>query len=1550
MTLALYGKSRRRQLLLVGLAVLVTTLALLAGLGGENSSRAASGDTGWKSPALDGSSTLNTANANNGFTNGERAKAADTTFATIRVEWNQHSYGSFGLTIPPDAVVGGIEVGVDFWHRLAAENNCSLQVRLWRDSKGGSARWTGPKALAGAGDSHTDTYLIAGGPTDLWGESAWANADFANTPFLVDLQYVDHGSKCTSTTSSGGLAIDHLQVRVHYSTPDATPLPDLQVTKRATRNGQEVSSIADNEEFRWAWTITNAGEGDAVFEAGNEVLRDQLPAGMSYSGIGHSQGGLLSCAIASDVIVCTALGPITVPPAGTVSISVNADPGSHGTYTNTATGCQVDVLNGNTAGNVAESDETNNACSTSVSVEVLERFHSRLCIRLVDNGDDVLGQTAKFFFTIENVTTGSGTNAGTPTRTETDVNAPINASVECGDLSYVPVGTVLRATFGLIEPVDATVAPGYPIAQLWPGIDPTPPSSVVEFTVGDGNCGGPTNDEAVIANGTCNLYLFYKLAPASPPVQPPTVHKGAAAIAVADGKAFWDITIDQPAENAAPQTVVITDAHSDIELVNAPACSLNGAVITCDVTESDLTITVARPISGQTLASGTLCAGGTVANHLLSASAAGTPLTITAGGSPVAIDVRDTSACAPPTITKMLVPGGAATVEDPADVRWQITVSNPADGLNGVTVAVRDASAALVAGGATTDPAGNLTNWCEVIAAPFEVTCDLAAGGTATFIVSPVIAPALQCEDQQFENTAEFRVGTGAWQVKSGPAITLLGSEAECPQDITIVKRLVNLPEGFTIDPATDLPSFAVPGGTYVSGPTPNGNGQYAWVYTVPPRYEGIIVESVPSGWEPVACEAEPGAYATFCNQPLAKVAVRKMFIPNGGPDATADDLPLAITLEGHGQFAPGPVVDNRSDYSSKRVSAGQFTITETLNNGWHLRDVTVSGAGCEEVVPGNLLEALEAQLVRVIHLLHRETAVSFVAEPGADCLVTFENERLVATVVVEKVYVGAGGDAPQLTLEVDGSAVAGSWSASGAPEDRWTRVVSVAAAGSSATVTETLPAGWANAGASIGSCAGVATDGSPVAGSTASVTLADIAPGDTATVCFVNVAVGQVQLLKLDSHQSGAGQTWSFVSTAGPLNGESLATADAAGTTQAQSSFTLVPAGSYTIAEEQGRGECIPGATASQFQTEAAASVGEPPADGDMTLIGANALLFTVEKGQTTYIRFDNRGCGTVLGTGLIVVWKFADMDGDGERDPGDAPVAAHGFHISGPDGEFDVVTDSEGKHVFTVAQGGAYTISEEPADGWRAIGSVQGGTLTAGAVATVAAGLGEHREVTFFNQPRVNILVVKTETTMEAPAGRPGDGWTFTLTGCGVEPRVATTGADGTLLFNDLPPAVGCVYSVTETEVAGWLAVTPSRTAAPTSPGETVTLGFRNIRLEGCVADCGTTTPGATPTPTVAGSTPTPTPTAPTDMSPPGNTPTPAATVVPGGPTSTATEPPITAVAGERTRGPGATPIAPSTGYGPGDGTGGGLVMWLAGSVALLAGLAILRLSRRN
>jgi hypothetical protein len=122
----------------------------------------------------------------------------------------------------------------------------------------------------------------------------------------------------------------------------------------------------------------------------------------------------------------------------------------------------------------------------------------------------------------------------------------------------------------------------------------------------------------------------------------------------------------------------------------------------------------------------------------------------------------------------------------------------------------------------------------------------------------------------------------------------------------------------------------------------------------------------------------------------------------------------------------------------------------------------------------------------------------------------------------------------------------------------------------------------------------------------------------------------------------------------------------------------------------------------------------------------------------------------------------------------------------------------------------------------------------------------------------------------------------------------------------------------------------------------GQTLTFLNRKVTNDPPCQDCKNTTP----TPTTTPSTPTATPTTPTTTATP-----PTVTNTPVPPTATPTTP-ISNVGGEKTPGPGQTPIAPSTGDGFMDGTAGGfnLLLILAGLAALTGGLGFLALGRRK
>ncbi|PFG73650.1 hypothetical protein [Tepidiforma thermophila] len=156
-------------------------------------------------------------------------------------------------------------------------------------------------------------------------------------------------------------------------------------------------------------------------------------------------------------------------------------------------------------------------------------------------------------------------------------------------------------------------------------------------------------------------------------------------------------------------------------------------------------------------------------------------------------------------------------------------------------------------------------------------------------------------------------------------------------------------------------------------------------------------------------------------------------------------------------------------------------------------------------------------------------------------------------------------------------------------------------------------------------------------------------------------------------------------------------------------------------------------------------------------------------------------------------------------------------------------------------------------------------------GATPEASPGAGEHILLCFYNEPllgsedpaedtggpppAVTIRVEKTENIVGF--ARPGAGWEFTLTGCGLEPRTAVTGPDGVAVFDGLPPAVGCSYTVAETLRPGWTAQYDRRDAQPGQPGETVTLAFLNVRewnppcIVGCYELPPADPPGAPPAP---------------------------------------------------------------------------------------------------
>ncbi len=590
------------------------------------------------------------------------------------------------------------------------------------------------------------------------------------------------------------------------------------------------------------------------------------------------------------------------------------------------------------------------------------------------------------------------------------------------------------------------------------------------------------------------------------------------------------------------------------------------------------------------------------------------------------------------------------------------------------------------------------------------------------------------------------------------------------------------------------------------------------WTCLVPVDWSGQVNVLVPAGRVAGACAAglQPAADYRSCSYRRAALMVRANFVEHGVPLDQGDIPPVGVD----GSFvAPSPVAGGFGWGPVAVDPLVAHAVDIGFDSGrWRLSgEPSLEGDACAWHTPP--AKGTAGVLVDL--------------PPGGGCTVSFTLERLVVTVTIHQLYLGAPGDPPAFSVAVDGVADGAPWAESGSPAHTWHKAVVIASGGSSLAVTAAVPTGWAHVAAFRGECSIFNGSADPSADDTVAIEVSGVQPGEEVHICFVSVAVGSLLLVVNETRPSAAAEEWQFATTSPVVGNPALTTAPNPGpdptVTTAVQTFARVPVGSYAIRQLGGSMACQAGATAADFQTTAAAKLDAlPPDAGTTAVVGDADVPFDIGKGRVTYVRFDNAGCGTVLETGVIAVAVLNDLDGDGVRDPGEAGVAGWPIEVSGPDGAVELPTDSTGTVQFPVVAGGTYEVREGALPGWRATSPVQ---------ITVAAGLGETRHAVFFQQPRVAVSATLTEISLAHPAGSPGEGWEVLLAGCG-EVRTAATGKAGNVTFEDLAPAVGCEYTVSPGARTGWSFVVSSKTAAPAGPGEMATLVFTAVKIEVCVA----------------------------------------------------------------------------------------------------------------
>ena len=334
-------------------------------------------------------------------------------------------------------------------------------------------------------------------------------------------------------------------------------------------------------------------------------------------------------------------------------------------------------------------------------------------------------------------------------------------------------------------------------------------------------------------------------------------------------------------------------------------------------------------------------------------------------------------------------------------------------------------------------------------------------------------------------------------------------------------------------------------------------------------------------------------------------------------------------------------------------------------------------------------------------------------------------------------------------------------------------------------------------------------------------------------------------------------------------------------------------------------------------------------------------------------------------LPTGALTIEKYRDVNGDGDAEDlalGEGPLDWD-VYVSGPDaavsGDHTLVGGT--LTLFGLEPGDVYTVTEGTLPGWSVTNvTVDGVSYGASdtAVATIP-GAGA-TIVRFFNQQTGVLHVHKTAETSAngsiQPAPDDDDGWTITVSsaGCGVN-LAKQTDANGNVSFTGLPMCTDYVVSESPVNPAspGFVPVGAAVYSGQTPGGQTLT--FVNRRTTTTSPSCQDCSPTPTPAPPAPVTDPPPpivdaataTPTA----KPPQATPTQAAPTT--APTRQATQETdeVTVVAGAKTPGPGATPIAPSAGSGDaGDGESSvSILLALGGLLAAFGTTSLIACVRR-
>jgi len=602
-------------------------------------------------------------------------------------------------------------------------------------------------------------------------------------------------------------------------------LPDLVVSKTDNTNGHATTGSA----FSWTVTVANQGPVDAVFTAGQTILRDQLPSsGAAYGSatLGASSGiagsGTISCSIdpGTKLLTCIALGDSVTIGATTGSFAINVQ------VTPSATGSLVNTASVDPNGNVAEGNEGNNNGSDAVTVIA------------------AVAPTVTKAFGASDLVSGGNTSL-TVTIGNTNVSAITLTSVLTDTL---PTGMTIKTTgnTGTCTGVTATAGAGsftmaggtsIPAAGCTIIVDVTSSTAgVVVNTIAAGALQTSAGNNASEATDTLNVYV------------PPTVTKafGASTI-LSGGSTTLTLTLGNPGGNPGALTTVQVDdtLPTGLTLQNTTftftpgACgtvtNISGAASAAG--DDNVRFGVASIAAGsscQVVLNVTSSTTGAITNTTSVPTATG-PVALTGTAASADLTISSSSA---PTVTKAF---GASDLASGGNTSLTVTIGST----NASAITLMSALTDTLPTGMTIGTAGNAGTCTGVTATAGAGSFTMASGTSIASDGCTIIV-----------NITSSTAGAGANTIAAGALQTSAGNNASAATDTLNVYIPPTVTKSFT-------PASIASGGTssmQIIVTNPAGNPGNLTGVSIGDTYAGTLVNNAAGS---VSCSSGSSATLT---------------------------------------------------------------------------------------------------------------------------------------------------------------------------------------------------------------------------------------------------------------------------------------------------------------------------------------------------------------------------------------------------------------------------------------------------------------------------------------------------------------------------------------------------------------------------------------------------------------------------------------------------------------------------------------------------------------